>query len=92
MASVFRCSHLNRALSAISVGNQIKANMSMLDKSNFNVYSQTNINYQQSEPIDNPNNSEKALKHLFKISLESLNFECSLSKGLSVSISMSIRS
>ncbi|WP_394157920.1 hypothetical protein [Vibrio campbellii] len=36
--------------------------MSMLDKSNFNVYSQTNINYQQPEPIDNPNNSEKALK------------------------------
>ncbi|BDP35017.1 hypothetical protein ACEWAO_14480 [Vibrio parahaemolyticus] len=50
--------------------------MSKLDKSNFNVYSQTNINYQQREPIDIPQNSdEKALKHLFKIALESRNFE-----------------
>ena len=44
-------------------------------KSN-NFYSQTNINYQTREPIDIPKNSdEKALKHLFKIALESRNFE-----------------
>lgn len=50
--------------------------MSGIDKNDFNIYSQTNINYQQQAPIDLPENSdEKALKHLFRISLESRNFE-----------------
>lgn len=50
--------------------------MSGIDKNNFNIYSQTNINYQQQAPIDlHENSDEKALKHLFRISLESRNFE-----------------
>lgn len=51
-------------------------NMSDLNESSFNFYSQTNVNYQKQEPIDITKNSdEKALKHLFKIALESRNFE-----------------
>ncbi len=44
-------------------------------KSN-NFYTQNNINYQTREPIDvSISGDEKALKHLFKIALESRNFE-----------------
>ncbi len=46
------------------------------DEKGSNIYAQTNIHYQMHEPIDTPKNSdEKALKHLFKIALESRNFE-----------------
>ncbi|MFC1502812.1 hypothetical protein ACFL53_00450 [Pseudomonadota bacterium] len=52
--------------------------MSNIEKDNngYNIYSQTNINHQNHEPIDiRQNSDEKALKHLFKIALESRNFE-----------------
>jgi hypothetical protein len=50
--------------------------MSDINKSGCNVFSQTNINYQQPERVEPPKNSdEKALKHLFKIALECRNFE-----------------
>lgn len=62
-------------LTVFQAGYQNRNNPDMDNKS-VKFFSQTNINYQHREPIDiSTNSDEKALKHLFKIALESRNFE-----------------